>query len=93
LTQRKSETLDRALRSNALFLLLLVLVPSIAVLVLVLSIAVLVLVLVLDPSETVSVRWINRVNIDTIRFKLVFLFRLSSESLAAIDHERGVRDH
>jgi hypothetical protein len=82
LTQRKSETLDRALRSNALFLLLLVLVLSIAV-----------LVLVLDPSETVSVRWINRVNIDTIRFKLVFLFRLSSESLAAIDHERGVRDH
>jgi hypothetical protein len=39
----------------------------------------------IDPSETVSVRWINRVNIDTIRFKLVFPIRLGSESIASND--------
>ena len=36
-----------------------------------------------DPSDTVSVRWINRVNMDTIRFRLVLPTRLSSGSIAS----------
>lgn len=33
-------------------------------------------------SDTDSVRWINRVNIATIRFKLTFPTRFASESIA-----------
>ena len=37
----------------------------------------------IDCSETVSVCWINRVNIDTIRFKLVLPIRFDSASIAS----------
>ena len=35
-----------------------------------------------DPSDTVSVRWINRVNMDTIRFRLVLPIRYDEETYA-----------
>ncbi len=37
------------------------------------------------PTDTESVRWMSRVNIDTIRFRLVLPTRFSSRSIASND--------